>query len=80
MKISNVEAKYVLNLKNRQVVVEESRNEKGEKIYSFYVLTSAKLSNGEDWNEDLSNAKTIEKREDLPENLRKILRNVLSSL
>ncbi|BAK61783.1 hypothetical protein [Sulfurisphaera tokodaii] len=80
MKISNVEAKYVLNLKNRQVVVEESRNEKGEKIYSFYVLTSAKLSNGEEWNEDLSNAKTIEKREDLPENLRKILRNVLSSL
>ncbi|QIW24349.1 hypothetical protein EWF20_09435 [Sulfolobus sp. S-194] len=80
MKISNVEAKYILNLKNRQVVVEESRNEKGEKIYSFYVLTSAKLSNGEDWNEDLSNAKTIEKREDLPENLRKILRNVLSSL
>ncbi|BFH74497.1 hypothetical protein SJAV_24410 [Sulfurisphaera javensis] len=80
MKISNVESKYVVNVNNKKLVIEEARNEKGEKIVSFYILTNAKLPNGEEWNEDLTNAKTIEKREDLPENLRKLLRNVLRSL
>jgi len=66
MKISNVESKYLVEIKNKQIVIEEGRNEKGEKIVTFYTLTNAKLPNGEDWNEDLTNAKKVEKREDLP--------------
>lgn len=80
MKISNVESKYLVEIKNKQIIIEEGRNEKGEKIVTFYTLTNAKLPNGEEWNEDLTNAKKIEKREDLPENVRKLLKKILSSL
>jgi len=80
MKITNVEAKYLVEIKNKQIVIEEARNEKGEKIVTFYTLTKAKLPNGEEWSEDLSNAKKVEKREDLPEDVRKLLRKVLNSL
>ncbi|MBP1357930.1 MAG: hypothetical protein JZD40_05540 [Sulfolobus sp.] len=80
MKISNVVSKYLIKIKSKQIVIEEGRNEKGEKIVTFFTLTNAKLPNGEEWNEDLSNAKTVEKREDLPENVRKLLRNVLGTL
>ena len=80
MKISNVESKYLVEIKNKQIVIEEGRNEKGEKIVTFYTLTNVKLPNGEEWNEDLTNAKKVEKREDLPENVRKLLGKILSSL
>jgi len=80
MKISNVESKYLVEIKNKQIVIEEGRNEKGEKIVTFYTLTNAKLPNGEEWNEDLTNAKKIEKRDDLPEYVRKLLKKILSSL
>jgi len=80
MKISNVESKYLVGIKNKQIVIEEGRNEKGEKIVTFYTLTNAKLPNGEEWKEDITNAKKIEKREDLPENVRKLLKKILSSL
>jgi len=80
MKISNVESKYLVEIKNKQIVIEEGRNEKGEKIVTFYTLTNAKLPNGEEWKEDITNAKKIEKREDLPENVRKLLKKILSSL
>lgn len=80
MKITNVEAKYLVKIRNKQIVIEEARNEKGEKIVTFYALTKVKLSNGEEWNEDLTNAKNVEKREDLPEDVRKLLRKALKSL
>jgi len=80
MKISNVESKYLVEIKNKQIVIEEGRNEKGEKIVTFYTLTNARLPNGEEWSEDLTNAKKVEKRDDLPENVRKLLRKILGSL
>ncbi|AHC51802.1 hypothetical protein SUSAZ_07500 [Sulfolobus acidocaldarius SUSAZ] len=78
MKISNVESKYSMKVKGQELLIEETRNEKGEKIIIFQSLTSAKLLNNEEWKENTSDAKNVEKREDLPQDIRKITGKILS--
>lgn len=78
MKITNVENRYLVKVGNDEILIEEARNEKGEKIYVFQSLKKAKLPNGEEWNEDLSNVKRIEKREELPDEVKKVLRKTLN--
>lgn len=51
---------------------------KRRKIIIFQSLTSAKLLNNEEWKENTTDAKNVEKREDLPQDVRKITGKILS--
>jgi hypothetical protein len=77
MKISSIEAKYLVKIDGNELIIHQARNERGEKIYIFQTLKNIKFGESEEWNEDLNNAQTIDSRDKLPDDLKKILRNVL---
>ncbi|BCU71370.1 hypothetical protein [Stygiolobus caldivivus] len=77
MKISNVESKYIVKIGREEILVQQARNERGEKIYIFQTLKNIKLEEGEEWNEDLSNVQTVDSRDKLPDDVKRVLRNVL---
>ena len=77
MKISSIEAKYLVKIGRNELIIHQARNERGEKIYIFQTLKNIKLGESEEWNEDLNNVQTIDSRDKLPDDLKKILRNVL---
>ena len=77
MKISSIEAKYLVKIGRNELIIHQARNERGEKIYIFQALKNIKLGESEEWNEDLNNVQTIDSRDKLPDDLKKILRNVL---
>lgn len=77
MKISSIEAKYLVKIGGNELIIHQARNERGEKIYIFQTLKNIKLGESEEWNEDLNNVQTIDSRNKLPDDLKKILRKVL---
>ncbi|MEJ2780902.1 hypothetical protein WIW89_08415 [Stygiolobus sp. CP850M] len=77
MKISSIEAKYLVKIGRNELIIHQARNERGEKIYIFQTLKNIKLGESEEWNEDLNNVQTIDSRDKLPDDLKRILRNVL---
>lgn len=77
MKISSIEAKYLVKIGRNELIIHQARNEKGEKIYIFQTLKKIKLGENEEWSEDLKNVQTIDSRDKLPDDLKKILRKVL---
>ncbi|MGC9105930.1 MAG: hypothetical protein ACP5HQ_05875 [Thermoprotei archaeon] len=79
MKITNVESKKILKFKGKELVIEEARNERGEKIITVRELTSAKLAKGdEDWQDDLSNVQRVSMSE-LSQEIRELLRRALKN-
>jgi len=77
MKISTIEAKYLVKIGREELIIHQARNERGEKIYIFQTLKKIKLGESNEWNEDLNNAQTIDSRDKLPDDLKKVLRKVL---
>ena len=77
MKITNIEGKYIVKVRGKDILIQQARNEKGEKIYIFQTLTHLSLGEGEEWNEDLSNAQTVDSRDKLPDDVKKALRKAL---
>ncbi|MCQ4344419.1 MAG: hypothetical protein NO115_03805 [Sulfolobales archaeon] len=79
MKITNVEAKRVVRIKGKELVVEETRNEKGEKIIVVRALSNAKLAKEDEyWQDDLNNVQKVTMKE-LNDELRKALMRVLKN-
>ena len=77
MRITNVEAKRVVRIKGKELVVEETRNEKGEKIIVVRALNNAKLAKEDEyWQDDLNNVQKVTMKE-LNEELRKVLMRAL---
>jgi len=77
MKITNINAKYVVEVGGKKLLIEDVTNEKGERLITFSIVKSYVLSNGEKWEPKLDDAKAIS-RDELPEDIRKALRQVLS--
>jgi hypothetical protein len=79
MKITNVEAKRVVRIKGKELVVEETRNEKGEKIIVVRALNNAKLAKEDEyWQDDLNNVQKATMKE-LNDELRKALMRALKN-
>jgi hypothetical protein len=79
MKITNVEAKRVVRIKGKELVVEETRNEKGEKIIVVRALSNAKLAKEDEyWQDDLNNVQKVNMKE-LNDELRKVLMRALKN-
>lgn len=79
MKITNVEAKRVVRIKGKELVVEETRNEKGEKIIIVRALNNAKLAKEDEyWQDDLNNVQKVTMKE-LNDELRKALMRALKN-
>jgi len=79
MKITNVEAKRVVRIKGKELVVEETRNEKGEKIIVVRALNNAKLAKEDEyWQDDLNNVQKVTMKE-LNDELRKVLMRALKN-
>ncbi|MEM0173863.1 MAG: hypothetical protein QXV69_01625 [Sulfolobaceae archaeon] len=79
MKINNISAKYIVEIgKGKRILIEDTTNEKGERFLVFSVVKSYVLPNGEKWEPKLDDAKTV-KREELPEDIKRALREILSS-
>ncbi|PVU73172.1 hypothetical protein DDW10_02735 [Sulfolobales archaeon SCGC AB-777_J03] len=79
MKITNVEAKRVVRIKGKELVVEETRNEKGEKIIVVRALNNAKLAKEDEyWQDDLNNVQKVTMKE-LNDELRKALMRALKN-
>jgi bifunctional DNA-binding transcriptional regulator/antitoxin component of YhaV-PrlF toxin-antitoxin module len=79
MKITNVEAKRVVRIKGKELVVEETRNEKGEKIIVVRALSNAKLAKEDEyWQDDLNNVQKVTMKE-LNDELRKALMRALKN-
>jgi hypothetical protein len=79
MKITNVESKKILKYKGKELVIEEARNEKGEKIVTVRELTSAKLAKGDEyWQDDLNNVQRVSMSE-LSQEIRELLRKALKN-
>lgn len=79
MKITNVEAKRVVRIKGKELVVEETRNEKGEKIIVVRALNNAKLAKEDEyWQDDLNNVQKVTLKE-LNDELRKALMRALKN-
>jgi len=77
MRITSVEAKRVVRIKGKELVVEETRNEKGEKIIVVRALNNAKLAKEDEyWQDDLNNVQKVTMKE-LNEELRKVLMRAL---
>jgi len=79
MRITNVEAKRVVRIKGKELVVEETRNEKGEKIIVVRALNNAKLAKEDEyWQDDLNNVQKVTMKE-LNDELRKVLMRALKN-
>ncbi len=79
MKVTNVEAKRVVRIKGKELVVEETRNEKGEKIIVVRALNNAKLAKEDEyWQDDLNNVQKVTMKE-LNDELRKVLMRALKN-
>jgi len=79
MRITNVEAKRVVRIKGKEIVVEETRNEKGEKIIVVRALNNAKLAKEDEyWQDDLNNVQKVTMKE-LNDELRKVLMRALKN-
>jgi len=79
MRITNVEAKRVVRIKGKELVVEETRNEKGEKIIVVRALNNAKLAKEDEyWQDDLNNVQKVNMKE-LNDELRKVLMRALKN-
>ncbi len=79
MKITNVEAKRVVRIKGKELVVEETRNEKGEKVIVVRALNNAKLAKEDEyWQDDLNNVQKVTMKE-LNDELRKVLMRALKN-
>ena len=75
----NVESKKVLKARGKELVIEEVRDEKGNKYLVVRELTNAKLANGEYWQDDLNNVQRVTMKDldvELRKNLSKLLRNI----
>ncbi|BDC19645.1 hypothetical protein [Acidianus sp. HS-5] len=72
MKISEVPNIYLLDLKNMQIIIEELKTEKGEKIYSIYQDRKYSINEEKEWTPDIDKAKKI-KEEELPVEVAKYL-------
>lgn len=75
----NVESKKVLKARGRELVIEEVRDEKGNKYVVVRELSNAKLANGEYWQDDLTNVQRVTMKDldvELRKNLSKLLRNI----
>ncbi|MCQ4366615.1 MAG: hypothetical protein NO114_03065 [Sulfolobales archaeon] len=79
MRITNVEAKRIVRIKGKELVVEETRNEKGEKIIVVRALSNAKLAKEDEyWQDDLNNVQKVTMKE-LNDELRKVLMRALKN-
>ncbi|MCG2888329.1 MAG: hypothetical protein L7H21_05780 [Sulfolobales archaeon] len=79
MRITNVEAKRIVRIKGKELVVEETRNEKGEKIIVVRALSNAKLAKEDEyWQDDLNNVQKVTMKE-LNDELRKALMRALKN-
>lgn len=74
MKISETTNKYLLELENRQLLIEELKTEKGEKIYSISEVKTYYI-NDKEWSPKIDDAKKVEIN-NAPDELKKILRKV----
>ncbi|MFP3217563.1 hypothetical protein [Acidianus sp.] len=72
MKISEVPNLYLLDLENMQIIIEELKTEKGEKIYSIYQNRKYNINEEREWTPDVDKAKKI-KEEELPAEVAKYL-------
>ena len=75
----NVESKKILKARGKELVIEEVRDEKGNKYLVVRELTNAKLANGEYWQDDLNNVQRVTMKDldvELRKNLSKLLRNI----
>jgi len=79
MRITNVEAKRVVRIKGKELVIEETRNERGEKVIAVRALSSAKLAKEDEyWQDDLNNVQKVTMKE-LNDELRKVLIRALKN-
>ncbi|AWR99762.1 hypothetical protein [Metallosphaera hakonensis] len=72
MRISETTNKYLLKKGNFDLIVEEVKNEKGERFFSIGSLKSTSTASGESWQLDTSSYKTID-RKNLDADLKKLL-------
>ncbi len=75
----NAETKRVLKARGKEFVIEEVKDERGNKYVVVRELTNAKMANGEYWQDDLNNVQRVTMKE-LSEELRKVLSKVLRSV
>ncbi|MEM3515361.1 MAG: hypothetical protein QW281_01685 [Saccharolobus sp.] len=76
MKITETSAKYKANFGRTEVIIEESKTEKGETIYIFSSIKEVNLPNGEKWEIKTDDAKELDRNnitDDLKKNIRKFL-------
>lgn len=76
MKISEISAKYKMKSGNTKIIIEEAKNEKGERIYILTSIKQINLPNGEKWSPKEDDVKELDRNnmsDDLKKNIRKVL-------
>lgn len=79
MKISNVSGKYVVEIENKKILLEDVKDEKGKRYLVFTTITQHKLSDENTWEVDTKDAKEV-KRDELPPDIKKTLNFILKLL
>ncbi|MCY0849935.1 hypothetical protein [Sulfuracidifex metallicus] len=79
MKVTETTSKYKLMKNGKEVLLEEAKTERGDKIFIVSSLHEVKLSNDNTWTPKEDDAKEI-KIKDADQNLKPILNKILSYL
>ncbi|ABP96094.1 MULTISPECIES: hypothetical protein [Metallosphaera] len=75
MRISETTNKYLLRKGNKELFIEEVKNEKGERFFSVTMIRRSKTANGDEWTLDESGYKTID-RNNIDADLKKLLQSL----
>lgn len=73
MRVNETLSRYSLRVGNRSLLIEELKNEKGERLFSVLQTTYATTVDDKEWLADTSNAKSID-RKNLDPELKKLLK------
>jgi hypothetical protein len=77
VKITATNAKYLIKVGNNKLLLEDITNERGERLLVVTTLRKYKLSEEQYWEPKADDAKEV-KREELPDEIKKALRVILS--
>ncbi|MCY0858998.1 MAG: hypothetical protein OWQ54_01060 [Sulfolobaceae archaeon] len=79
MKVSNVSGKYVIEIENKKVLVEDVKDANGKRYLVFTTVSSYQLPDGNKWEVDTKDAKEL-KRDELPPDIKKAINMILKVL
>jgi hypothetical protein len=79
MKITETTEKYLINFNKRKFLLEELKNEKGEKVFSISEIRKYTLPNGEEWEEKTDGIKAFD-WSNSPDDIKKVIREIIIRL